>query len=61
MVDYLIKKGANLVLEDKKNFTPTHWAKKNNKKEILDLLLANGGVPISDKKQSAAVVKTEQE
>ena len=52
MVDFLIKKGSDLKTEDKKNMTPTHWANKHNKKEILELLLANGGVPI--KSQSTA-------
>ena len=61
MVDFLIKKGANLQMEDKKNFTPTHWAKKNNRKEILELLLANGGVPLNEKKQAAAANAREQE
>ena len=46
MVDFLIKKGVDLKTEDKKNMTPTHFANKHNKKEILELLLANGGEPI---------------
>ena len=30
MVKFLIDKGANLTMEDKKGFTPTAWAKKSN-------------------------------
>ena len=54
MVDFLLKKGVDLATEDKKNMTPTHWANKHNKREILELLLANGGVPI--KSQAAQQV-----
>ena len=31
--------------------TPTHWAKKHNKQQILDLLLQNGGVSLEAKKK----------
>ena len=31
IVEYLLGKGVNLGLEDKKNMTPTQWAKKHNK------------------------------
>lgn len=52
MVEFLIKKGVDLKTEDKKSMTPTHFANKHNKKEILELLLQNGGVPL--KSQSAS-------
>ena len=35
-------------MEDKKGMTPTHWAKKQNKPELLNLLLESGGAPIGD-------------
>ena len=60
MVKFLIDKGANLQMEDKKGMTPTHWAKKQNQMEILTLLLENGGVPLDAKKavnQSKKVAK----
>ena len=31
IVEYLLGKGVDLTLEDKKGQTPTHWAKKHNK------------------------------
>ena len=31
IVEYLLDKGVDLEKEDKKSFTPTHWAKKHNK------------------------------
>ena len=31
IVEYLLEKGVDLYREDKKNMTPTHWAKKHNK------------------------------
>ena len=40
-----------MTAEDKKNQTPTHWAKKHNKQQILDLLLQNGGVSLDAKKK----------
>ena len=49
MVKFLIDKGANLQTEDKKGVTPTMYAKKQNKNEILNLLLENGGAPLTDR------------
>jgi len=53
MVKFLIDRGANLQIEDKKGMSPTHWAKKWNQIEILNLLLENGGVPLDAKKNAA--------
>jgi len=44
MCKFLIDKGADLQMEDKKGMTPTHWAHKQNQPELLTLLLENGGV-----------------
>lgn len=44
-------------MEDKKGLTPTHWANKYNRREILELLLANGGVSL-DKKSGANARQT---
>ena len=44
MVKFLIDKGADLQTPDKKGLTPSLWAKKLNKNEILSLILENGGV-----------------
>ena len=49
MVKFLIDKGANLQTEDKKGVTPTMYAKKQNKNEILNLMLENGGAPLTDR------------
>jgi len=46
--------------EDKRGLTPTHWAKKHNKQQMLDLLLQNGGVPLGSK-QKKVVRKPEAE
>jgi len=46
MCKFLIDKGADLQMEDKKGMTPTHWANKHNQVEILNLLLDNGGVSL---------------
>lgn len=43
----MIDKGADLQMEDKKGVTPTLYAKKQNRPEILNLLLENGGAPLS--------------
>jgi ankyrin repeat protein len=48
MCKFLIDKGANLQMEDKKGMAPTHWAKKQNRTEILNLLLERGGAPLGD-------------
>ena len=48
MCKFLIDKGANLKLEDKKGMAPSHWAKKQNKPEILNLILESGGAPLGD-------------
>lgn len=48
MCKFLIDKGANLQMEDKKGMAPTQWAKKQNRTEILNLLLERGGAPLSD-------------
>ena len=48
MVQYLISQGANLTEPDKMGYTPTHWAKKHNKLQILELLLQNGGMQVTD-------------
>ena len=48
MVKFLIDKGADLQMEDKKGVTPTLYAKKQNKPEIMNLLLQNGAAPLTD-------------
>jgi ankyrin repeat protein len=52
MVEYLIHKGVNLKHEDKKGLTPSHWAKKHNKQQLLELLLQHGAVAVTDNKKS---------
>ena len=54
MVKFLIDKGANLTMEDKKGIAPTMYAKKQNKEEILKLLLDNGGAPVTDRNRGQA-------
>jgi len=46
MCKFLIDKGADLQMEDKKGMTPTHWARKLNQAEVLNLLMENGGVSL---------------
>ena len=53
MVKFLIDRGTNLQLEDKKGMTPTHWAKKHNRPEIMNLLLEHGGAPITERRKPA--------
>ena len=48
MCQFLISKGANLQMEDKKGMAPTQWAKKQNKPALLNLLLESGGLPLGD-------------
>lgn len=43
MVKFLLDKGADLMMEDKKQVNPTLYAKKQNRLEILSLLLEKGG------------------
>jgi len=38
-------------MEDKKGMTPTHWAKKQNTTEILNLLLENGGMAVTERRK----------
>ena len=50
--------------QDKKQVTPLQFAKRNNKHQIVELLLANGATPPTDAKKKAHVpqtVKTEQQ
>ena len=42
MVKFLIDKGVDLSKEDKKGINPASWAKKQNREEILTLLLESG-------------------
>jgi len=42
MTKFLIDKGAILNSGDKKGMTPTSWAKKHNRADILNLLLESG-------------------
>jgi len=51
MVKFFIDKGTNLTSEDKKGMTPSHWAKKHNRLEILNLILENGGVVVTDRRK----------
>ena len=53
MVKFLIDKGADLQTEDKKGMSPTMFAKKSNKNELVSLLLENGGAPIKEGKSNA--------
>ncbi len=48
MVKFLIDKGADIKSEDKKGMSPSSWAKKQGRVEILNLLLENGGAPVTD-------------
>ena len=57
MVKFLIDKGADLKMKDKKGATPTQYAQKMKKLEILNLLLENGGEPISDRNRGNANAK----
>ena len=41
MTKFLIDRGVNLHNSDKKGVTPTMWAKRLNRNEILNLLLEN--------------------
>lgn len=54
MVKYLISRGIDIHKEDKKGVTPTHWAKKLNRPEILTLLLESGGQITSDQRRPKA-------
>jgi len=42
-------------MEDKKGMTPTHWAKRQNTIEILNLLMESGGVPINDRRRPNSI------
>ena len=42
MTKFLIDRGVNLNSGDKKGVTPTMWAKRLNRNEILNLLLEQG-------------------
>lgn len=54
MVKFLLDKGADLHMEDKKGVTPTMWAKRQNRPEILTLLVENGGsVNVDSRKANA--------
>ena len=53
VIEWLLEKGIDLKTEDKKRMTPTHWAKRHNKQQILELLLQNEGVPLDAKKNPA--------
>ena len=46
MVKFLIDKGADIKSEDKKGISPSSWAKRQGKNEILTLLLECGGAPV---------------
>ena len=52
MVKFLLDKGADLQLEDKKGVNPTLYAKKQNRLEILSLLLDRGGQLSDPRKQN---------
>lgn len=52
MVKFLIDKGADLQMEDKKGVTPSLYAKKQNKLEILNLLLQSGAAPLTDPRRA---------
>ena len=43
MVKFLLESGISINKEDKKGVTPTSWAKKLNRSEILSILLEKGG------------------
>lgn len=48
-MEFLIRIGkANVNHEDKKNQTPMHIAKNNNKQQIINLLLACGARGLED-------------
>ena len=50
--------------QDKKQVTPLQFAKRNNKHQIVELLLANGATPPTDAKKKAPApqtVKAEQQ
>ena len=52
MCEYLIQLGVNLKIDDKRGQTPSHWARKHQKQNILELLLQNGAIPLGDSKSS---------
>lgn len=52
MVKFLISRGININKEDKKGVTPTSWAKKLNRSEILNILIENGGQLNSDPRRT---------
>ena len=49
MTKFLIDRGVQLNMGDKKGVTPTMWAKRLNRNEILNLLLENNAVMPSEK------------
>lgn len=53
MVKFLIEKGADLQTGDKKGTTPTHYARRQQKPQILDLLLQNGGQALQDPRRQS--------
>lgn len=57
MVEFLLKKGINLNHEDKRGMNPTAFAKRNNKNQMVELLMQYGAVP-NEKKKVAPVRPT---
>lgn len=57
MVEFLLKKGINIQHEDKRGQTPSTFAKKHNKNQIVELLMQNGAVLNDKKKQQQEKAK----
>lgn len=51
MCELLLSKGVNIHHEDKRGMTPTAFAKKNYKSQIVELLMQHGGGLKDTKKQ----------
>lgn len=47
-VEFLIKAGANVNHEDKKQQAPMHIAKRSNKQQIMNLLTEYGAKPLEE-------------
>ncbi len=57
-VEYMIKQGVNIMHQDKKQVTPLQFAKRSNKHQIVELLLANGATPPADAKKKSHAPQT---
>jgi ankyrin repeat protein len=59
--EFLIKHcGANVNHEDKKQQTPLHIAKNNNKQHLMNLLFTYGARPLEDLRKQADYLETQK-